>query len=163
LEGGAAGGVVCTRLSKSSPRNSSLQRASDTDKGVVRMLIALLNLALGLALVTGGQAAPSRPSAAKQLAAVRGEVAKISPAGRGLLQITVRPARDYAEVTVLARENDLVGTGVGREGGADLLGLLADDARDDETITAAELNEGDVVSVIYDPQAQNRVLEIYIH
>ena len=26
-----------------------------------------------------------------------------------------------------------------------------------------ELNEGDVVSVIYDPQAQNRVLEIYVH
>ena len=37
-------------------------------------------------------------------------------------------------------------------------GVLAD-----ETITAAELNEGDVVSVIYDPQAQNRVLEIYVH
>jgi hypothetical protein len=94
---------------------------------------------------------------------VRGEVVKISAGGRGLLLITVRPARDYAEVTVLARENDLVGAGVGREGGADLLGLLTDDARDDETISAAELNEGDLVSVIYDPQAQNRVLEIYIH
>jgi DNA-directed RNA polymerase subunit H (RpoH/RPB5) len=131
------------------------------------MLIALLSLALavGLAPVSLAQTAspPPRPPAAKQLAAVRGEVVKISAASRGLLLITVRPARDYAEVTVLARENDLVGTGVGREGGADLLGLLTDDSHDDETITAAELNTGDVVSVIYDPQAQNRVLEIYIH
>src|SRR3954462_9024214 len=131
------------------------------------MLIALLSLALvvGLAPASRAQTAspPPRPPAAKQLAAVRGEVVKISAASRGLLLITVRPARDYAEVTVLARENDLVGTGVGREGGTDLLGLLADDQRDDETITAAELNQGDVVSVIYDPQAQNRVLEIYIH
>jgi DNA-directed RNA polymerase subunit H (RpoH/RPB5) len=129
------------------------------------MLIALLSLALMVGHgPAGGQAAsPARPPAAKQLAAVRGEVVKISAAGRGMLLITVRPARDYAEVTVLARENDLVGSGVGREGGADLLGLLADDARDDETITAAELSQGDVVSVIYDPQAQNRVLEIYMH
>jgi hypothetical protein len=63
---------------------------------------------------------------------------------------------------VLARVNDLVGSAVGREG-SDLLGLLSDDPRDDETITAAELNEGDVISVIYDPQLQNRVLEIYLH
>jgi hypothetical protein len=129
------------------------------------MLIALLSLALMVAHPSAGtqSVTPTRPTAAKQLAAVRGEVVKISAGGRGLLLITVRPARDYSEVTVLARENDLVGTGVGREGGADLLGLLADDARDDETISAAELNEGDIVSVIYDPQAQNRVLEIYIH
>ena len=92
-----------------------------------------------------------------------GEVVNISSPRQGLLLITVRPARDYAEVTVLARENDLVGNGVGREGAADLLGLLTDDPHDDETITAAELNEGDVVSVIYDPQAQNRALEIYVH
>jgi hypothetical protein len=131
------------------------------------MLIALLSLALvvGFAPASAVQTASPqpRPPAAKQLAAVRGEVVKISAASRGLLLITVRPARDYAEVTVLARENDLVGTGVGREGGTDLLGLLTDDQHDDETITAAELNAGDVVSVIYDPQAQNRVLEIYIH
>ena len=131
------------------------------------MWIALLSLALvvGLAPASLAQtASPSpRPPAAKQLAAVRGEVVKISAASRGLLLITVRPARDYAEVTVLARANDLVGTGVGREGGTDLLGLLTDDQHDDETITAAELNQGDVVSVIYDPQAQNRVLEIYVH
>lgn len=129
------------------------------------MWIALLSLALLLGHGSAGPqaVAPARWPAAKQLAAVRGEVVKISAGGRGLLLITVRPARDYAEVTVLARENDLVGAGVGREGGADLLGLLTDDARDDETISAAELNEGDLVSVIYDPQAQNRVLEIYIH
>lgn len=130
------------------------------------MLITLLTLllAVGQGPANASQASsPARTAASKQLAAVRGEVVKISAAGRGLLSITVRPARDYAEVTVLARENDLVGTGVGREGGADLLGLLADDTRDDETITAAELSEGDIVSVIYDPQAQNRVLEIYIH
>ncbi|MFL6215313.1 MAG: hypothetical protein ACJ74J_15620 [Blastocatellia bacterium] len=129
------------------------------------MWIALLSLAFMVSHGSAGTQAvsPARPPAAKQLAAVRGEVVKISAGGRGLLLITVRPARDYAEVTVLARENDLVGAGVGREGGADLLGLLTDDARDDETISAAELNEGDIVSVIYDPQAQNRVLEIYIH
>ena len=128
------------------------------------MLMVLLSLALaaGVPASVAQTAAPSRPPP-RHLAAVRGEVVKISAASRGLLLITVRPARDYAEVTVLARENDLVGAGVGREGGADLLGLLSDDARDDETITAAELNTGDVVSVIYDPQAQNRVLEIYVH
>ncbi|HEY9233030.1 MAG TPA: hypothetical protein VIS78_12820 [Blastocatellia bacterium] len=125
------------------------------------MLTAFLGLALALAL-TGDQGPPARP-AAKQLAAVRGEIVKISSPAKGMLLLTVRPARDYAEVTVLARENDLVGSGVGREGGTDLLGLLTDDPHDDETITAAELNEGDVVSVIYDPQAQNRVLEIYVH
>jgi hypothetical protein len=129
------------------------------------MWIALVSLALLVGHATAGtqSGTTSRPPAVKQLAAVRGEVVKISAGGRGLLLITVRPARDYAEVTVLARENDLVGTGVGREGGTDLLGLLAGDARDDETISAAELNEGDIVSVIYDPQAQNRVLEIYVH
>jgi len=132
------------------------------------MLIALLSLALAVspASASGAQTASPQPrvAAAKQLAAVRGEIVKISAAAsRGLLLITVRPARDFAEVTVLARENDLVGVGVGREGGADLLGLLTDDPHDDETITAAELNTGDVVSVIYDPQAQNRVLEIYVH
>ena len=126
------------------------------------MLTAFLSLALAL-LPAADQGPPARPAALKQLAAVRGEVVKISSPSKGMLLLTVRPARDYAEVTVLARENDLVGSGVGREGGTDLLGLLTDDPHDDETITAAELNEGDVVSVIYDPQAQNRVLEIYMH
>src|SRR5437870_11907271 len=112
------------------------------------MWIVLVSLALlvGHGSASPQAASPTRPPAAKQLAAVRGEVVKISAGGRGLLLITVRPARDYAEVTVLARENDLVGTGVGREGGTDLLGLLTDDARDDETISAAELNEGDIIA-----------------
>lgn len=102
-------------------------------------------------------------AAAKQLAAVRGEIIKMTSASKGMLLITVRPAKEFQEVTVLARENDLVGAAAGRSGEPDLLGLLSDDTSDDETITAAELNEGDVVSVIYDPQLQNRALEIYLH
>jgi hypothetical protein len=104
-----------------------------------------------------------RVSSARQLAAVRGEIVKMISAGKGMLSITVRPAKEFQEVTVLARENDFVGAAVGRSGEADLLGLLSDDTHDDDTITAAELNQGDVVSVIYDPQLQNRVLEIYLH
>lgn len=80
-----------------------------------------------------------------------------------MLLITVKPAKEFPEITVLAGENDLVGAAVGRAGEADLLGLLSDDTHDDETITAAELNKGDIVSVIYDAQRQNRVLEIYLH
>ncbi|HVG21275.1 MAG TPA: hypothetical protein VNI02_19695 [Blastocatellia bacterium] len=108
-------------------------------------------------------AGPQAASAARQLFAVRGEVVRIKSPGKGMLLITVRPAKDFAEVTVLARENDLVGNAVARAGASDLLGLLSEDSREDETITAAELNEGDVVSVIYDPQMQNRALEIYSH
>jgi hypothetical protein len=104
-----------------------------------------------------------RAGAARQLAAVRGEISKMTAPAKGMWLITVRPAKEFLEVTLLARENDLVGTGVGRSGEPDLLGLLSEDTHDDETITAAELNEGDVVSVIYDPQLQNRVLEIYLH
>jgi DNA-directed RNA polymerase subunit H (RpoH/RPB5) len=115
--------------------------------------------AAGQAQSAGRQAS----SGAKQLSAVRGEIVKIKSPSKGMLLITVRPAKDFSEVTVLARENDLVGSAVARAGATDLLGLLSEDSRDDETITAAELNEGDVVSVIYDPQAQNRALEIYSH
>jgi len=99
----------------------------------------------------------------RQLAAVRGEIIKISAPSKGMLLITVRPAKEFQEVTILARDNDLVGTAVGRSGEPDLLGLLSVDARDEETITAAELNEGDVISVIYDSRLQNRALEIYFH
>ena len=66
-------------------------------------------------------------------------------------------------MSVLARENDLVGRGVGGTGDSQLFGLLTGEATEDETITAAELGEGDVVSVIYDPQAENRAIEIYLH
>ena len=120
----------------------------------------LLSLSIALSL------APSRAiilQQSRQLAAVRGEVIRVKAQVKGMMLITVRPAKDFAEVTVLARENDLVGNAVGRAGEADLLGLLTDDSRDEETITAAELNEGDVVTVIYDPQSQNRVVEIYVH
>ena len=104
-----------------------------------------------------------RSPEARQLAAVRGEVSKIAGASKGMLFITVKPAKEFSEVTVLARENDFVGAAAGRSNEADLLGLLSDDSHDDETITAAELNAGDIVSVIYDPQLQNRALEIYVH
>jgi hypothetical protein len=103
-----------------------------------------------------------RTQAARQLLAVRGEVTRIKPATKGFLLITIKPAKDFPEVTVLARENDLVGSAVGRANDSDLLGLLTETEHDDETITAAELNEGDIVSVIYDPQLQNKVLEIYL-
>jgi len=102
-------------------------------------------------------------TAARQLAAVRGEIVKVSAPSKGMLLITVRPAKEFQEVIILARDNDLVGTAVGRSGEPDLLGLLSGEARDEETITAAELNEGDVISVIYDPRLQNRALEIYFH
>lgn len=105
----------------------------------------------------------SHTSGVRQLAAVRGEIVKIAAPSKGMLLITVKPAKEFPEIVVLARENDLVGTAVGRAGEADLLGLLSDDTHDDENITAAELNKGDIISVIYDPQLQNRVLEIYVH
>ena len=104
-----------------------------------------------------------RAGTGRQLAAVRGEISRMTSPAKGMWLITVKPAKEFQEVTVLARENDLVGTGVGRAGEPDLLGLLSDDPHDDETITAAELNQGDVISVIYDPRLQNRVLEIYLH
>ncbi len=110
----------------------------------------------------GNQQTSQRAPGTRQLAAVRGEITKLATPSKAMLLITVRPAKEFQEVTVLARENDLVGAAVGKAGEADLLGLLSDDTHDDETITAAELNEGDVVSVIYDPQLQNKVLEIYL-
>jgi hypothetical protein len=99
---------------------------------------------------------------ARQLLAVRGEIVR-KKADKGALLITVKPARDFAEVTVLARDNDMVGMAEGGPRGEDLLGLLSGDPDDEEALTAAELNEGDVVSVIYDPLLQNRALEIYLH
>lgn len=102
-------------------------------------------------------------SAAKQLYAVRGEVVEVKSHSKGMLSIRIKPPKDFAEVTLLARENDLVGNATSGGGRMDLLGLFSGDAHDDEMITAAELAEGDFVSAIYDPQSQNRVIEIYIH
>jgi DNA-directed RNA polymerase subunit H (RpoH/RPB5) len=137
----------------------------------MHILAVLLSLTLTVTPLLSSQRAEPQASATsrqraadvRQLSAVRGEVVKITVASKGSLLITVRPAKEFAEVIVLARENDLVGNAATREAGGDLLGLLSEDPRDDETITAAELNEGDVVSVIYDPRLENRVLEIYLH
>ena len=126
-------------------------------------LLACLTLGPSLQRDSKQEQAKQPAEAARQLAAVRGEVVKITTPSKGMLLITVKPAKEFSEITVLARENDLVGAAVGRSGEADLLGLLSDDTHDDETITAAELNQGDIISVIYDPQHQNRVLEIYLH
>jgi len=105
---------------------------------------------------------PVRP-ATKNLFAVRGEIVSIRKQSARMLALTIRPGKDFDEVTVLAHENDLVGSSVKRSGDVDLLGLLGDESRSQETITAAELGEGDLVSVIYDPQLRNRSLEIYLH
>jgi hypothetical protein len=103
-------------------------------------------------------------SPSKQLFAVRDEVTKMAPQSKGLVAITIRPAHETATVTVIARENDIVGVAVGRQKGTDLVGLLAgEEQRDNERITAAEIREGDLISAIYDPLAQNRALEIYMH
>ncbi|HSF25283.1 MAG TPA: hypothetical protein VLE20_13740 [Blastocatellia bacterium] len=133
------------------------------------LAVALNLILIATALLSFQRGAPEASStnqqksaSPRQLSAVRGEVVKITVPAKGSLLITVRPAKEFPEVIVLARDNDLVGSAVGREVGADLLGLLSEDPRDDETITAAELGEGDVVSVIYDPQHQNRVVEIYL-
>ena len=133
----------------------------------VRLSVILLSsMLLGHSLRSGTKGGPpggvSQNSGARQLLAVRGEVVKIKAPSKGMLLITVKPVREFGEVTVLARDNDLVGHAVSRTGGVDLLGLLSGDSGDDEMITAAELDEGDVVSVIYDPQLQNKVLEIYM-
>lgn len=107
----------------------------------------------------------SESPAAKQLLAVRGEVTKIAPRTKGLIAITVHPARDYSEVTVIARENDIVALASSSSRGSDLLGLItgSEESRDSERITAAELQKGDIVSVIYNPESENRALEIYVH
>jgi len=107
---------------------------------------------------------PSTSALAKQLFAVRGEVTKLEVQSKGLVAITVRPPHDTATVTVVARENDIVGAAATSKNSSDLVGLLSgDDQRESERITAAEIREGDLVSIIYDPTAQNRALEIYIH
>jgi hypothetical protein len=124
------------------------------------LFIISVSLALFSANTQAGQHSPGL----KQLLAVRGEIVKLALQSKGMIAITVRPSKEFAEVTVIARENDLVGNAVSRESSSDLLGLLGDDdPREDEKITAAELREGDIVSIIYDPQQQNRALEIYLH
>lgn len=111
----------------------------------------------------GNRTAAQSASATRQLLAVRGIVSGIKTPSKGELQLTIKPPKEFPEVSVLARQNDLVGSAARRasEGGG--LSLLGGSAGDNDIITAAELNEGDIVSVIYDPQQQNRALEIYLH
>ena len=176
LEASHRGVVACSTFSRYSPtaRTSFPQGTSTGIVTAMQTFQMVWSVLLLLALMPSLQrnqslAGPDKVEssqsvpAAKQLAAVRGEITKITAPGKGMLLITIRPAKEFQEVTVLARENDLVGTAVARSGEPDLLGLLSGDTRDDETITAAELNVGDVVSVIYDPRLQNRTLEIYFH
>lgn len=125
-------------------------------------IVASLIVAL---LVYPQQQPPSQSvrSAPRQLLAVRGEVVTVKKQAARMLAITIKPTRDFAEVIVTAHENDLVGSAVRRSADVDLLSLLGDESRGHETITAAELGEGDVVSVIFDPLTENRSLEIYLH
>jgi len=116
-----------------------------------------------LLLTHAQQPATKSAAATKQLYAVRGQVVSIKSQSKGLLLITIKPLKESAEVSVVARENDPVGRGVGATGDSSLFGLLTGEPTEEETITAAELGEGDVVSVIYDPQTENRAVEIYLH
>lgn len=129
----------------------------------VATLVILLLLFYPHQQLDADQHAQSVKPAMKQLFAVRGEIVSIKKQGARMMAIIIRPSKDFAEVTVIAHENDLVGSSVKRSDDVDLLGLLGDESRGQETITAAELNEGDAISVIYDPQLQNRSLEIYLH
>lgn len=122
---------------------------------------SFLTLLIFCLALTGAQL-QQKAQGARQLFAVRGEITQIKSQGKGVLLITVRPAKEFAEVIVLTRENARVGSAVSRASDGDLIGLLGEDSEADETITAAELSEGDDVSVIYDPQSQNRALEIYL-
>jgi hypothetical protein len=111
----------------------------------------------------GNQTAAQSAPASKQLLAVRGIVSSIKTPTKGELQLTIKPAKEFPEVSVLARQNDLVGSAARRANDGGGLSLLGGSANDNDIITAAELDEGDIVSVIYDPQLQNRALEIYLH
>ncbi len=132
---------------------------------IVITLFAAVGVLAGLAdSGTASHTTQAKQAGSKQLFAVRGDVKRIMNIEKGVLAITVKPLKDYDEVTVVARENDLVGAAVRREGSSDLFGALAgDDSRDDDGLTAAELREGDLVSIIYDPLQKNRALEIYVH
>ena len=96
----------------------------------------------------------------RQLWAVRGEIIDIKPRGAGTLAVSVQPAQGFNEATVLIRENDQVGSAIRRASEVDLLGLLSGDGIEEETISGAELEKGDFVSVIYDPQSF-KAIEVY--
>ena len=74
-------------------------------------LVALASLLL---LLTHAQQSPPKPAVVtKQLFAVRGQVVSIKSQSKGLLLITIKPPKGFAEVSVIARENDLVGRELG--------------------------------------------------
>lgn len=127
----------------------------------ILITFSLLLFPIGKQPAAGVRTRPT--SEAKQLFAVRGEIVAIKKQAGRMLAITIRPSKGFAETVLIAHENDLVGSSVKRSDDVDLLGLLGGESRGYETITAAELNDGDVVSVIFDPQLQNRSLEIYLH
>jgi hypothetical protein len=114
------------------------------------------------AFAKAGSEARARP-AAKQLFAVRGLITGIKMPSKGELQLTIQPAKDFPEVSVLVRRNEPVGSAARRTADRAGVSLLGGSSEENEIISAAELAEGDLVSVIYDPQAQNRALEIYLH
>lgn len=114
-------------------------------------------------LPAGSKAGAQTGQTTKQLFAVRGTIVSTKTPTKGEVQLTIKPAKDFAAITVLAHENDLVGSAARRASDNAGLGLFGGGNNDNEIITAAELSEGDIVSVIYDPQQQNRALEIYIH
>lgn len=133
-------------------------------RSLLALLLAILGAALASLPTPGNAIHQQAPPSGRQLFAARGEViSKKAASSKGWLQLTVRPPKDYPEVTVMARENDRVGNAIDRARDDDVLGLLGDTDGDDELLTAAEIEEGDFVSVIYDPQAQNRALEMYRH
>jgi hypothetical protein len=127
------------------------------------MRTILTPLCLWLILSPGLQTSAQVAGARKQLHAARGEVSRLATQGKGMLLITIDQGKEFDEVTVLARENDPVGRAAGGRAEASLFGLLTEDDTDEETITAAELARGDLISVIYDPARQNRALELYRH
>jgi hypothetical protein len=64
---------------------------------------------------SGSTGVSSQNAGTRQLLAVRGEVVKVKAPSKGMLSITVKPAKEFGEVTVLA-ENDLVGHATARSG-----------------------------------------------
>jgi hypothetical protein len=138
----------------------------------MQTLITLISLLLmPVLLLQAGDAKPfagdkieaQGAPAAKQLLAVRGTIISIKTPAKGELQLIVKPPKEFPEVSLLARQKDLVGSAARRTSDGAGLSLLGGSANENEIITAAELSEGDIVSVIYDPQMQNRALEIYLH
>ncbi len=125
------------------------------------MRIFLTPLCLWLVLAPALEGAAQVAGARKQLLAARGEVSRLATQEKGMLLITIDQGKEFGEVTVLARENDPVGRAAGSDSEPSLLGLLTDEDADEELITAAELDKGDLISVIYDPARQNRALELY--